>query len=235
MRRIIITESERKNILRSHGVILEYLSPAEMLADIQRAVGTNVDKKIGPDTTSKLLTALGGISTTTTTKFDFSCVKSNKNMERKFEYDDNDNPIFKGYQIGDFVFDKSGNYYKVGDESNKKTYTCNGTEIKLNDGTIISGEVKKDNSGVIKRFIDDFEEEGTSKSEIARILLKRNYTKEEIIKANSSYDPVINSLSEIPNKQNVKPDDKVNKDKKIQDTEDEAVADEDTLFTVRNK
>jgi len=231
MRRIIITESERKNILRSHGVILEELSLADMLASIQSAVGTTVDKKIGPDTTDKLLKVLAGIPTTTTTKFDFSCVRNNKNTKVLTDFnDETETTVFKGYQIGDFVFDKSGNYYKVNDESRKGTYTCSGTQIKLNDGTIITGEVKKDNSGIIIRFIENNEDEH-SPSEIAKALLKK-YSKDEIIKAYPSYEPVINSLSEIPDKQNVKPEAKVNKK---QDTEDETLADETNVFNLKRQ
>ena len=225
MKRIIITESERKNILKSHGVILEQTA-AEMLAAIQTAINTNPDKKIGPDTTSKLVSALQGVSTTS--GFDWTCVKSNKNKKPITVFDDTkEETVFKGYQIGDLVFEKSGNYYESNNESTKFKYSCDGNMIVTdNHGKISDTEVKKDNTESIKNFIANYEDEHTPQ-EISKSLLKK-YTKEEIIKANPSYESVLN--------QSTTTDKSVNKnDKKVQskiEGEDETLADESNLFNI---
>ena len=226
MKRFTITESERNNILRKHGILLkEELSAADMLAAIQTAINTNPDKKIGPDTTSKLVSALGGLPKTTG---DFSCVKNNKNMQRKVEYDDNENPIFKGFQIGDLVFDKSGNYYNVKDETKKYTYKCNGTVIETSNDGKIEGEVKKDNTNVIKNDIKRMRAmDEVSDEEIITTLMK-TYKKDEImnaVKGDTKMEEILNKQPDT--KPEVKPE---NPKAEVKSTGTERVDDETSIF-----
>lgn len=193
MKRLIITESERNNILRKHGIILEQedeLNATEMLKSIQKSVGTSADAKIGPDTTKKIVSTLGGLPKTSS---DFTCVTNHPNKKR-VAYDDEKT----GFQIGDLVFDKSGNYYNVKDETKKYTYKCNGAVIETSNDGKIEGEVKKDNTEAIKNDIRKLRKFEQLEDPAIIDRLMKTYKKEEIMKAVEGDNKMIELLNQKP-------------------------------------
>jgi hypothetical protein len=216
MRKLIISESEKRNILKVHGIIKEQdenLSAAEMLAKIQTKLGTSDDRIIGPKTTEAIVNVLQG-----TSSFDFSCVTNHPNKKR-VAYDDDTT----GFQIGDLVFDKKGNYYNVKDETKKYTYKCSGTTIQTSNDKDITSETKKDNTEEIKKFITQLVGMEGDDEQLKNALLKRNYSKEDIIKADPSLERLFGTTST-----ETKPETKV--ETKPQMLNGEMVADENNLF-----
>lgn len=229
-RRLIITESERNNILRKHGIILEQedeLNATEMLRAIQNSVGTKADVIIGPDTTKKIVGALKELPKTSS--FDFTCVTNHPNKKR-VAYDDEKT----GFQIGDLVFDKSGNYYNVKDETKKYTYKCNGTVIETSNDGNIEGEVKKDNTDTIKYEINKFRKyDGLDDQSIIDKLLK-TYNKDEIKKAVTGDDKMIELLDKTPESPKSK-ESSVTTTTTIAPGNPDKVYDENTLLGVPDK
>jgi hypothetical protein len=194
MKRVIISESDRKNILRAHGILKEEesLTPAQMLQKIQGAVGAKLqDAIIGPDTASKIADALKDVPNETVTKFDFSCVKGNTNKKTLSDFDDEtEKAIFKGYQIGNLVFDKVGTYYDIKDPNTKYKYSCVGTTIStekhenIKQDQTIGTESQKGKEESLKSEINRLKNfEGVTNEYIVNILKQKNYSDEDIMKA----------------------------------------------------
>jgi hypothetical protein len=220
MRRLIITESEKRNILRQHSSLILEQSAAEKLQQIQTALGTSGDKVIGPDTTNRIVKALDGLPKKTTTS-EFSCV-TNHPSKKRVAYDDEKS----GFQIGELVFDKTGNYYDVKDESKKYTYKCDGTTIETsNNGKIEGTEVKKDNTSEIKSKIEQYRDKMERSNEEIVKALSGKYSSEEIIKADPSLEPLVNKTG----KSETAP--KTAEQAKIE-SKPETVADEESLWTL---
>jgi hypothetical protein len=189
MKKLIITESERRNILKSHGSIILEQSATDKLKAIQSALGTTGDAIIGPDTTKRIVDTLKS----SPTKSDFTCVTNNPN-KKSVAFDDEK----VGYQIGEFVFDKLGNYYDVKDSATKNTYTCSGTTIQTSKhGNIESGTPKVDNTGVIKSQISNLRNQERDDDFIVKSLLTK-YTKEEILKADSNLKSILDKTESKP-------------------------------------
>lgn len=220
MRRLIITESEKRNILRQHSSLILEQSAAEKLQQIQTALGTSGDKVIGPDTTNRIVKALEGLPKKTTTS-EFGCV-TNHPSKKRVAYDDEKS----GFQIGELVFDKSGNYYEVKDESKKYTYKCSGTTIETsNNGKIEGTEVKKDNTSEIKSKIEQYRDKMELSNEEIVKALSGKYSSEEIIKADPSLEPLVNKTG----KSETAP--KTPEQAKIE-SKPETVADEESLWSL---
>jgi len=161
MRKLIITESEKKYILQLHKPIILKENAGEKLALIQTALGTAPDKIIGPKTTSKIVSALG----TAGIKADYTCVTSLTNGEimtitntnnQMFEEDvEVIDMTMKGadgkttggveYQIGEILFKPDGTYYDLNKPNVPLKYTCSSTTIQTsNNGNIEKGsKIKK--------------------------------------------------------------------------------------------
>jgi hypothetical protein len=218
MKRFIITENERKNILKSHGILKEQddsnLSATDMLDKIQSSLGTSNDVIIGPQTTKLIVSALQGTSSTS----DFSCVTKYPNKQ-VVEYEDGK----YGYKINNLIFDRSGNYWAENDLTTKYTYKCNGTTIQTSNHKDITSETKKDNTEEIKKFIAQLVGMEGDDEELKNALLKRNYSKEDIIKADPSLERLFGTTST-----ETKPETKV--ETKPQMLNGEMVADENNLF-----
>ena len=159
MKKITITESEKREILGLHkSKINEELSTFEMLQKIQTAVGANPDGVIGPDTSKKIVSKLKELGTAK----DYTCITNlqngmfviitdtgNTKTEKVVEINqriDGSNE----YQIGDLVFQKNGTYEdltKISTDTSKRnifTYSCDIDKIVTsNHGTIEKGELPK--------------------------------------------------------------------------------------------
>lgn len=145
MKKIIITESEKNEILKLHKTTInEELSSFEMLKQIQRAIKTNPDGKIGPDTTKKLVDVLSSIKEPIKV-FDYSCVRNNNHIEIiDMTWSDKEGKTQGGmeYQLGDLLFKPNGTYFDLGVDPNKKlNYTCSGTTIQTSN----HGNIEKEN------------------------------------------------------------------------------------------
>jgi hypothetical protein len=217
MKKIIITENERNNILKIYGILLEQenLTPAQMLDKIQISVGTNNDLKIGPDTTSKIVSALKDIPTK---KFDYSCVVNHPNVEVVERIDGTNE-----YQIGDLLFQRNGTYFDLNEPNKPLTYTCNGNIIQTSNHKDITSETKKDNSEEIKKMITRLRDEQEATDEQLKNVLLKIYSKEDIIKADPSLAPLFGTTST-----ETKPEAKV--ETKPQMLNGEMVADENNIF-----
>lgn len=210
MRKLIITESEKRNILRQHGSLILEQSAAEKLAQIQTALGTSGDKIIGPDTTKRIVSALQGLPKESG---DFTCVTNLKNDEivtitnsKGEKTEDNVEVIdmtMKGadgkttggmeYQIGEILFKPNGTYFDLNQPNTPIKYTCSAGVIQTsNHGNIEKGSQKVDNTkeieSKIKQYRDDME---LSNEVIVKTLLKK-YSAEDIIKADASLEPLVN-------------------------------------------
>lgn len=159
MKKLIITESERRQILGLHkSRINEELSTFEMIQKIQSAVGTNPDGIIGPDTSKKIVSKLKELGTAK----DYSCITNLQNGTFVIMTDTNNTKTEKvvevnqridgsnEYQIGDLVFQKNGTYEdltKISTDTSQKnifTYSCDTNKIVTsNHGTIEKGELPK--------------------------------------------------------------------------------------------
>ena len=128
-----------------------------------------------------------------------------------------------GFKIGDLVFDKKGNYYNVKDETKKYTYKCSGTTIQTSNDGDITSETKKDNTEEIKKFIAQLVGMEGDDEQLKNALLKRNYSKEDIIKADPSLERLFGTTSP-----ETKPETKV--ETKPQMPKGEMLADENNLF-----
>lgn len=139
MKKLNITESERKQILRQHTTLLkEELSSSDMLKKIQRAIGAkDIDAIIGPDTTAKLLTILKNGTTEPQKTFDFSCVK-NHNHREVITYDWR--MARPDYQLGDLLFQDDGTYFDLDEPNTPLKYTCSGDMIKTSN----HGDIQKE-------------------------------------------------------------------------------------------
>ena len=219
MKRFTITENERKNILKSHGILKEQdnsnLSATDMLDKIQKTLGTTNDVIIGPQTTKLIVSALKDAPSTTS---DFSCVTKYPNKQ-VVEYEDGK----YGYKINNLIFDKSGNYWVENDLTKKYTYKCSGTTIQTSNNNDITSETKKDNTEEIKKMIAQYREMELNDEDLKNKLLSKKYSKEDIIKADPSLAPLFGTTST-----ETKPEVKV--ETKPQMSNGEMVADETNLF-----
>jgi hypothetical protein len=175
MRKLIISESEKRNILKVHGVIKEQdenLTAAEMLAKIQSKLGTSGDRIIGPKTTDAIVNVLQG-----TSSFDFSCIK---NGDRVWFDSNNSN----GYKLGDYIYDQNGNYYNVNNKNEIKKYTCQGGKpyaAQYSDiDTTQSEKTKQEKLTKVKSEYEKLKSGGFSDSEIPGYLKGIGYSDEEI-------------------------------------------------------
>ena len=215
MKRFTITENERKNILKSHGILKEEDEATIMLDKIQKTLGTTNDVIIGPQTTKLIVSALKDAPSTTS---DFSCVTKYPNKQ-VVEYEDGK----YGYKINNLIFDKSGNYWVENDLTKKYTYKCNGTTIQTSNHKDITSETKKDNTEEIKKMIAQYREMELNDEDLKNKLLSKKYSKEDIIKADPSLAPLFGTTST-----ETKPEVKV--ETKPQMSNGEMVADETNLF-----
>jgi hypothetical protein len=219
MKRFIITENERKNILKIYGILKEQdetsLDATAMLDKIQSSLGTNNDVIIGPSTTKLIVSALQGTSSTS----DFSCVKNHPNVE-VIERNDGTNE----YQIGDLLFQRNGTYYDLNEPNKPLTYKCNGNIIQTSNHKDITSETKKDNTEEIKKMIARLRDEREATDEQLKSALLKKYSKEDIIKADPSLEPLFNTTST-----ETKPEAKV--ETKPQMSNGEMLGDEDNVFS----
>ena len=212
MRKLIITESEKRNILRQHSSLILEQSAAEKLAQIQTALGTRGDKVIGPDTTNRIVKSLEGVPKTTG---DFTCITNLKNDEmvaitntKGEKTEDNvevNDMTMKGadgkttggmeYQIGELSFKGDGTYVDLNNPNKQLTYTCSSGVIQTsNHGNIEKGSQKVDNTKEIKSKIEQYRDQmELSDDAIVKTLLKK-YSAEDIVKA----DPTLSSLVNKP-------------------------------------
>lgn len=145
MKRLIISESERKDILRKHGTVIYEQTADEKLRQIQQALGTSGDKVIGPDTTKKIVDALKSVP-----KEDFGCVSNLKNEDKityvnkkeTFEVEVIDMTMTGSdgkptggmeYQIDDILFKPNGTYFDLNQPNTPLKYNCNGTTIQTSN------------------------------------------------------------------------------------------------------
>jgi hypothetical protein len=150
MRKLILTESEKNEILRLHKIsINEELSSFEMLQQIQRAIKTNPDGVIGPDTTKKLVDVLSSIKEPEKV-FDYGCVRNNNHIEViDMTWTDKGGKTQGGieYQLGDLLFKPNGSYFDLGVDPNKKlSYTCSASTIQTSN----HGNIEKENKSSIQ-------------------------------------------------------------------------------------
>lgn len=145
MKKLIITESEKNEILKLHKTIInEELSSFEMLQQIQRAIKTYPDGVIGPDTTKKLVDVLSSIKEPEKV-FDYGCVRNNNHIEViDMTWTDKEGKTQGGmeYQLGELLFKPNGTYFDLGIDPNKKlSYSCSGTTIQTSN----HGNIEKEN------------------------------------------------------------------------------------------
>jgi hypothetical protein len=216
MKRFTITENERKNILKSHGILKEEDEATIMLDKIQKTLGTTNDVIIGPQTTKLIVSALKDAPSTTS---DFSCVTKYPNKQ-VVEYEDGK----YGYKINNLIFDKSGNYWVENDLTKKYTYKCNGTTIQTSNNNDITSETKKDNTEEIKKMITRLRDEREANDEQLKNALLKKYSTEDIIKADPSLAPLFGTTST-----ETKPEAKV--ETKPQMSYGEMLGDEDNVFS----
>ena len=178
MRKLIISESEKRNILKVHGVIKEQnenLSAADMLEKIQTKLGTSGDRIIGPKTTEAIVNALQG-----TSSFDFSCVSNYPGVKKVWdEVSDS-----QGYQIGNNIFDKLGNYYNLSNKDKKYKYICqDGKPVASQYSDIDTSQSEKTKQEKLTKVKSEYEKlksGGFSDSEIPGYLKDLGYSDEEI-------------------------------------------------------
>jgi hypothetical protein len=215
MRKLIISESERKNILRQHGSLILEQSASEKLRLIQIALGAEGDKVIGPDTTKKIVSTL---QSAPKTSGDFGCVANLKNDEvvtiinQKGEKTENKVEVIdmtmKGadgkttggmeYQIGEILFKPNGTYFDLNQPNTPLKYTCSGTTIQTsNHGNIEKGSQKVDNTETIKTQISNLRNQERDDDFIVKSLLTK-YTKEEILKADPNLKSILDKTESKP-------------------------------------
>ena len=188
MKKLIITEDEKRRILGLHKSLLRedtanpigqpYLDATQKLEVIQKACELNPDVIIGPQTTNAIVNKLkkgeGKPSETT-----YDCVTSNVYMT-KVEMGGNMKPE---YEYGDLRFKLDGTYVDSKEPSVKYTYTCSvDSEGKF---TIIStlghGDISKDQHwGKVKKTT------------------KFSATPLEPIKQSSTYEPTFETIPYNP-------------------------------------
>lgn len=241
MRRLIITESEKRNILEQHSSLILEQSAADKLQQIQTALGTRGDKVIGPDTTNRIVKALEGVPKTTG---DFTCITNLKNDEmvtitntKGEKTEDNvevNDMTMKGadgkttggveIQIGELSFKGDGSYVDLNSPNKQLTYTCSSGIIQTsNHGSIEKSADKKDNTSEINSKIKQYKDMEFSDEEIVNKLLQK-YSSEEIAKADSSLP-----LGNKTGKSETTP--KTAEQAKIE-SKPETVADEESLWTL---
>ena len=142
MKRLIITEKEKKRILILHKNLINeqdetsLLSATKKLEEIEKVLKLTPDAVIDRETTDAILEKLN-VKKNTDSKKQYACVVNHSHVEI-IDYDDSEK---LDYQIGDLVFSLDGTYIDLSPNTGEKfTYTCEGDIINSSK----HGYIRKD-------------------------------------------------------------------------------------------